>query len=72
MHSIFYDKHYVLSYSKLFSFVCFDVRVLSAIVVKCKFISSGEISFIVDDCFGTDPFVRWLVALHTDLQFNSV
>ena len=60
---------YVLSFSNLFSFMCFDVTVLSAIVVKFRFISSGQMSFTVDECFGVSLFVSWLITLQTNLEF---
>ena len=62
----FEDTLKVLSFSELF--LSCVLMFLCAVMVKCKFISSGKMSFTVDDCFGTDLFVSWLTALQTDLQ----
>ena len=57
----FFDKHKILSTSKLFSLPCFYVTLLSAVVVDCEFVSPGQMSFIVADCFHTHIFFSWLI-----------
>ena len=62
LRSMFLDGQKVLSFSRLCSFVCCIVTVLSAIKVKCNFLFSGEMSFTEYDCFGADLFFSWLIA----------
>ena len=66
---MFFELQKVLSSLRLFSFVQFVFMTLSAMVVKCRLILSGEMCLIGHDCLGADLLVSWFIALQTALLF---
>ena len=66
---MFFELQKVLSSLRLFSFAQFVFMTLSAMVVKCRLILSGEMCLIGHDCLGNDLLVSWLIALQIALLF---